>query len=243
MNVFSDLSILAKQFPRFDPLIDGLSDLRSTIHDASVRFRHSELPVGCKNDISLLIEATTETVNTITESLMTLNVKSPYAMYKFIQLNIRLLNEPSTAYEPAMHALLRELNGLAQHTRPLLSRYKLVSALLAGSDDVCRGIPTTARQFGFTWLWHHLFDGHMNVALLEADLLLFEHFIAAQNDQQKMLEQMQMVVETYLGIVQQLYETTRHSLINIPEDRYMQNIEQAIAELRQMFSEYIQIKM
>jgi hypothetical protein len=241
MNVFSDLSTLAKQFPRFDPLIDGVSELRMAMRDTSTQFRHSELPAGCKKDVALLLQTTAETIITITDSLTTLNVQSPYAMYKFIQINIRLLNEPYTAYEPAMHALLEELNGLAQHTRRLLARYKLVSALLAGSDDICTGISRTTGQSGFMRLWHWLFDGHMHVELLEKDLALFAHFADAQGEQQQMLGQMQTVIEAYLDIVQKLYKAARHSLINIPEDRYVQDLEQTIVDLRQMFSEYIKM--
>ena len=235
LHIFGNLSELASEFPHFDELISNLIDVRISVRDTGPLLNHTDIPEDCKQDVALLVDITVETIDIIEDSLVQLAVSASYAVYQFVEINNQLLNNPSAAYVPAMYQLLAILGGLAQHTRPLPTRYELLSSLLAHSSNICKDIHT--KQPGYAGLWHRLFDGHIDSKLLELDIALFTDFAAMQHGRQEELERMRKTVETNLHIVQRLYELAKHSLINIvPEADYVSDIESTNAKLREIYT-------
>ena len=99
-------------------------------------------------------------------------------------------------------------------------RYDLINTLINDHGNICKDVTQSASQSLVVWIWDRVFGQCMDKKLYISDLEMFQKFIAAHREMQKIRDKSRTTIETHLTAVEQI----RNNLIRIPKVEYMESL-------------------
>jgi len=213
LSVFNDLAKIAGQFPTFISNINELTWMKQSLKDIALRIKHSQLSEKCKGDISVWRTSLVVTIDDVLNTLTLLSVKTPHAIQRFITLNTRLLNNDTTEFNPALYELYQTLQILDSLSRVASLRYDLINTLINDHGNICKDVTQSASQSLVVWIWDRVFGQNMDRRLYLSDLEMFQKFIAAHRERQRIMDKSQTTIRTHLAAVEQMIHTIRNSFL------------------------------
>lgn len=244
MDMFTNISTLAAQLPEFDSMFDNITDMHLRIKGVRSQFDDTSLSTECRNDLALLLDTITDTLQAIQGALTVLSVDSSYVVYRFRQFINNLMNHPPTTplmYRGVSSELTVLLGKLALYPQRLQMRYEFVKILLTDPLDICRYDPHLKGENVAIKAWKKMFHRNVDRLSLDEDIQLFESFVTSQGERQMVLEQIQRITDGFLHIVEQMFGLTRYSPISVSEDVDLQDLEQVVANLTKILTDQIRM--
>ena len=239
LSVFNDLAKIADQFPTFIANINELTWMKQSLKDIALRIKYSELSEKCKDDIRIWRTSTIVAIDDVLNTLSVLSVKTPHAIQRFITLNTRLLHNNTTEFNPALYELYQTLQKLDSLSRVVSLRYDLINTLINDHGNICKDVMQSASQSLIIWIWDRMFGQNMDKRLYLSDLEMFQKFIAAHRDRQKIMDKSRTTIRTHLTAVEQMIHTIRNSLIRVPKVEYMETLKRTSEKLRDLYERFV----
>lgn len=244
MEMFTNISTLAAQLPDFDSMLDNITDMHLRIKGVRSQFDETSLSTECRNDLALLLDTITDTLQAIQGALTVLSVDSSYVVYRFRQFINNLMNHPPTTplmYRGVSSELTVLLEKLALYPQRLQMRYEFVKILLINPMDICKRDPYLKGENVAIKAWKKVFHKNVDRLSLEEDIQLFQNFVSSQGERQMVLEQIQRITDGFLHTVEQMFGLTRYSPISVSEDVDLWDLEHVVANLTKILKDQIRM--